>query len=84
MAYRGSHMAGAAALPANLKAEMTAATAARLQVDFEDFKKAAAATIPVQRVGQPDDIAALVSFLAGEESGFISGQVIYVAGGPKD
>ena len=70
--------------PGFIETEMTAATAARLQVDFEDFKKAPAATIPVQRVGQPDDIAALVSFLAGEESGFISGQVIYVAGGPKD
>ncbi|MGH3759612.1 3-oxoacyl-ACP reductase FabG [Actinophytocola sp.] len=70
--------------PGFIETDMTAATAARLEVDFEDFKKAAAATIPVQRVGQPADIAALVSFLAGEESGFISGQVIYVAGGPKD
>jgi 3-oxoacyl-[acyl-carrier protein] reductase len=63
---------------------MTAATAKRLEIDFEDMKKAAAAATPVQRVGQPGDIAALVSFLAGEESGFISGQVIYVAGGPRD
>jgi 3-oxoacyl-[acyl-carrier protein] reductase len=70
--------------PGFIETDMTAATAERLGVDFEDFKKAAAATIPVQRVGQPTDIAALVSFLAGEESGFISGQVIYVAGGPKD
>jgi 3-oxoacyl-[acyl-carrier protein] reductase len=70
--------------PGFIETDMTAATAKRLDVDFEDFKKAAAATIPVQRVGQPADIAALVSFLAGEESGFISGQVIYVAGGPKD
>jgi len=70
--------------PGFIETEMTAATAARLNVDFDDFKKAAAAATPVQRVGQPNDIAALVSFLAGEESGFISGQVIYVAGGPKD
>src|SRR3954469_19651009 len=70
--------------PGFIETEMTAATAARLEIDFEDFKKGAAAMIPVQRVGQPADIAALVSFLAGEESGFISGQVIYVAGGPKD
>ena len=68
--------------PGFIETDMTAATAARLEMDFEDFKKAAAATIPAQRVGQPADIAALVSFLAGEESGFISGQVIYVAGGP--
>jgi 3-oxoacyl-[acyl-carrier protein] reductase len=70
--------------PGFIETDMTAATAARLEIDFEDFKKGAAAMIPVQRVGQPADIAALVSFLAGEESGFISGQVIYVAGGPKD
>jgi 3-oxoacyl-[acyl-carrier protein] reductase len=70
--------------PGFIETEMTAATAARLNIDFEDFKNAAAAATPVQRVGQPEDIAALVSFLAGEESGFISGQVIYVAGGPRD
>jgi 3-oxoacyl-[acyl-carrier protein] reductase len=70
--------------PGFIETEMTAATAARMEIDFEDFKKGAAAMIPVQRVGQPADIAALVSFLAGEESGFISGQVIYVAGGPRD
>jgi 3-oxoacyl-[acyl-carrier protein] reductase len=70
--------------PGFIETEMTAATAARLQIDFEDFKKAAAAATPVQRVGTPDDIAALVSYLAGEESGFVSGQVIYVAGGPRD
>ena len=70
--------------PGFIETDMTAATAQRLGIDFEDFKKGAAAMIPVQRVGQPADIAALVSFLAGEESGFISGQVIYVAGGPKD
>ncbi|HEY7592310.1 MAG TPA: 3-oxoacyl-ACP reductase FabG [Actinophytocola sp.] len=70
--------------PGFIETEMTAATAKRLEIDFEDMKKAAAAATPVQRVGQPGDIAALVSFLAGEESGFISGQVIYVAGGPRD
>jgi len=34
-------------------------------------------------VGVPEDIAALASYLVGEESGFVSGQVIYAAGGPK-
>jgi 3-oxoacyl-[acyl-carrier protein] reductase len=36
----------------------------------------------VRRVGQPADIAAVVSFLASDEASFVSGQVIYVAGGP--
>jgi 3-oxoacyl-[acyl-carrier protein] reductase len=70
--------------PGFIVTEMTKATAERLGVPFEDFQKGAAAGIPVQRVGRPDDIANLVSFLAGDESSFISGQVIYVAGGPKD
>jgi 3-oxoacyl-[acyl-carrier protein] reductase len=53
-------------------------------MDFEQFQKAAAAEIPVQRVGRPEDIAATVSFLVGDEAGFVSGQVIYIAGGPRD
>ena len=36
----------------------------------------------MQRVGQPADVAAAVSFLVREDAGFVSGQVIYVAGGP--
>lgn len=68
--------------PGFIETEMTAQTAARMGISFEDFKAAAAAAIPVARVGQPSDIAALASFLAREEASFISGQVIYVAGGP--
>ena len=68
--------------PGFIVTDMTAATAARIGVDFADFQKAAAERIPVRRVGQPEDIANLASFLASEGAGFISGQVIYVAGGP--
>jgi 3-oxoacyl-[acyl-carrier protein] reductase len=70
--------------PGFIETEMTAATAARVGVSMEDFKAAAASQIPVARVGQPEDIAATVSFLVKEEAGFVSGQVIYVAGGPRD
>ena len=69
--------------PGFIETDMTAATAERMGVSFEDFKNGAAAAIPVRRVGQPEDIAAVTSFLVGEESGFVSGQVIYVAGGPQ-
>ena len=68
--------------PGFIVTDMTAATAARLGLSFEDFQKGAAASIPVGRVGQPADIAAAVSFFASEEAGFVSGQVLYVAGGP--
>jgi 3-oxoacyl-[acyl-carrier protein] reductase len=70
--------------PGFIETQMTADTAARLGVDFEDFKKGAAKQIPVARVGQPEDIAAVVSFFAREDASFVSGQVIYVAGGPCD
>ncbi|TNC19344.1 3-oxoacyl-ACP reductase FabG [Amycolatopsis alkalitolerans] len=70
--------------PGFIATDMTAATAERLGVPFEDFKAAAAKEIPVQRVGVPDDIANTVSFLVSEGAGFVSGQVIYVAGGPRD
>ena len=70
--------------PGFIQTEMTAATAARIGMSFEDFLAAAATQIPVQRVGQPQDIAAMISFLCSPEAGFVSGQVIYVAGGPLD
>ncbi|MCX0274140.1 SDR family oxidoreductase [Nocardia zapadnayensis] len=70
--------------PGFIVTDMTAATAARVGVDFEDFQKGAAAQIPVNRVGYPEDIAHTASFLVSEGAGFVSGQVIYVAGGPKD
>ena len=69
--------------PGFIETEMTANTARRMGVPFEDFKAAAAKEIPVARVGQPEDIAATVSFFAREDASFVSGQVIYVAGGPR-
>ena len=71
-----------AVAPGFIATDMTAATAARVGMSFEDFQAAAASRIPVRRVGQPDDIAHVISFLVSEGAGFVSGQVIYVAGGP--
>ncbi len=68
--------------PGFIVTDMTAATAARVGVEFEAFQQGAAANIPVRRVGQPEDIAHVASFLVSEGAGFVSGQVIYVAGGP--
>jgi 3-oxoacyl-[acyl-carrier protein] reductase len=69
--------------PGFIETEMTAATAERIGVPFEEFKKGAAAQIPVGRTGLPEDIAHAVSFFVSEGAGFVSGQVLYVAGGPK-
>ena len=68
--------------PGFIETDMTIATAARLGVPFEEFKAKVAETIPVARTGTPEDIAAAASFFIREESGFVSGQVLYVAGGP--
>jgi 3-oxoacyl-[acyl-carrier protein] reductase len=69
--------------PGFIQTEMTKATAERMGIAFEDFIAFAAKEIPVARVGQPEDIAHLVSFLVSEGAGFVSGQVVYAAGGPK-
>ena len=69
--------------PGFIVTDMTAATAARVGIDFENFQLAAKSMIPANRVGTPDDIAGVASFLAGDDASFVNGQVIYVAGGPK-
>jgi 3-oxoacyl-[acyl-carrier protein] reductase len=71
-----------AVAPGFIVTDMTAATAARIGMPFDDFQAAAAGQIPVRRVGQPEDVAHVIAFLCSEGAGFVSGQVIYVAGGP--
>ncbi|MCC9203540.1 3-oxoacyl-ACP reductase FabG [Arthrobacter sp. zg-Y769] len=69
--------------PGFIQTDMTRATAERVGVPFEDFVAHAVKEIPVGRAGNPEDIAAAASFFAREEASFVSGQVLYVAGGPK-
>jgi 3-oxoacyl-[acyl-carrier protein] reductase len=70
--------------PGFIVTDMTRATAERMGMTFEEFTEMNAQRIPVARAGRPEDIAATASFLASEGAGFVSGQVIYVAGGPLD
>ncbi|WP_018636982.1 SDR family oxidoreductase [Parafrankia elaeagni] len=72
-----------AVAPGLIETEMTRATAERLGRPWDEYAAARATDIPVGRVGVPDDIAHTVSFLVSEGAGFVSGQVVYVAGGPK-
>ncbi|HLU57407.1 MAG TPA: 3-oxoacyl-ACP reductase FabG [Pseudonocardia sp.] len=69
--------------PGFIATDMTKATAERLGQDWDTYVAARAAEIPVARAGQPEDIANAVSFFVSERSGFVNGQVLYVAGGPK-
>jgi 3-oxoacyl-[acyl-carrier protein] reductase len=72
-----------AVAPGFIETEMTAETAERVGVPFAEFTARAAEEIPVGRVGHPGDIAHCVSFFVSPEAGFVSGQVLYVAGGPR-
>ncbi|MFE1167097.1 SDR family oxidoreductase [Nocardiopsis sp. NPDC058789] len=73
-----------AVAPGFVETAMTRATAERIGIDYDDMKAFKSAEIPVQRVGYPEDIANAVAFFTGEDAGFVSGQVLYVAGGPLD
>jgi len=73
-----------AVAPGFVETQMTRATAQRMGVDFEEFKKIAAENIAVRRVGQPADIANVIAFLCSDDSAFVSGQTIYAAGGPRN
>jgi len=71
-----------AVAPGFVETRMTRATAERMGMDFESFKLGAASQIPLRRIGQPEDIANVIAFLCSDESSFVSGQTIYVRGGP--
>ena len=71
-----------AVAPGFVETRMTRATAERMGVDYEAFKLGAASQIPLRRVGQPEDIASVIAFLCSDESSFVSGQTVYVRGGP--
>lgn len=68
--------------PGFIETEMTQATAERMGMTFEDFKAAVSNDIPVRRGGLPEDIAHAVSYFVSEGASYVSGQVLYVAGGP--
>ncbi len=73
-----------AVAPGFIETEMTRETAARLGVDFDDFVAQRVQSIPVGRAGWPEDVAAAILYLASEEAAFVTGQVLYVDGGPRD
>ena len=70
--------------PGFIETDMTKETARRVGVSFEQFIEGNVKKIPVARSGKPSDIANAVAFFADEASSFVNGQILYVAGGPKN
>jgi 3-oxoacyl-[acyl-carrier protein] reductase len=48
-----------------------------------DFRKQVEAQTPLGRIGQPGDIAPAAVFLASDESGWITGETLHIAGGSR-
>jgi 3-oxoacyl-[acyl-carrier protein] reductase len=71
-----------AVAPGHIDTPMTRAIAERTDTTYEEVREAAIALNAIKRVGKPDDIAAAVAFLASDDAGYITGQVLYVAGRP--
>ncbi len=52
--------------------------------DDERVRTVRAGAVPLRRLGEPDDVAGVVGFLAGPDSAYVNGQVIYVDGGVSE
>ena len=72
-----------AVAPGFVETEMTRAVAERIDLPFDEMKQQQVNASAVGRIGTPEDIAHAVSFFADERSGFVTGQILYVAGGPR-
>ena len=71
-----------AVAPGFVDTRMARATAERIGVDYETFKADTAADIPLGRIGTPEEVAAVITFLASDDARYVSGQTLYVRGGP--
>ena len=71
-----------AVAPGFVETRMTEQTAERMGVEYEQFKSAVASQTALQRVGTPDDLAAVIAFFCSDDASFVSGQTLYVRGGP--
>lgn len=68
--------------PGFVDTAMTRATADRIGVEFDSAVSDAEKVTPVRRIGTPADIADGVAYFSSDQAGFVTGQVLYIAGGP--
>ena len=72
-----------AVAPGYIATAMTAATAERVGLSPAEHQRMAAELIPLRRVGQPEEVAAVIAFLASDDAAYVSGQTLYVNGGAR-
>ncbi len=68
--------------PGFIATAMTQQTADRIGMPFEQFMEAVSEQVPLKRVGQPEDVAGLIAYLCSDDASYVSGQIVYVRGGP--
>jgi 3-oxoacyl-[acyl-carrier protein] reductase len=68
--------------PGFIATAMTQQTAERMGVPFDKFREAVSENVPLRRVGEPEDVAGTIAYLCSDDASYVSGQVIYVRGGP--
>jgi 3-oxoacyl-[acyl-carrier protein] reductase len=69
--------------PGFVETAMTRAITERTGGSWDELVRAATERAAVRRIGQPEDIAAVIAFLASPDSGFVTGQTIYATGSPS-
>ena len=72
-----------AVAPGFIATAMTDATATRVGYDPAEYQKLAAEQIPLRRVGQPEEVASVIAFLASDEASYVTGQTLYINGGAR-
>jgi 3-oxoacyl-[acyl-carrier protein] reductase len=68
--------------PGFIETAMTRQTADRMGLPFEKFMESVSEQVPLRRVGQPEDVAGVIAYLCSEDASYVSGQIVYVRGGP--
>jgi 3-oxoacyl-[acyl-carrier protein] reductase len=68
--------------PGFVPTAMSEDAARRMGITHEDFQQRVADSNPSRRVGRPEDVAGVVSFLTGPDAAYVNGALIPIAGGP--
>ena len=67
--------------PLNIRANLIGVGAIKGELDKDDEQQALRENTPLKRIGDPDEVAEVVFFLAGDAASYMTGQCLYVDGG---